>query len=1857
MNCSAVDCWSRMSTVTTPLIVRVSFEHLYREPATHTWYSSTRGGKVVKKRRVTRTDLTSRRQTAPHLSRFVVVLTVFAMMFAVPAWVSRPAQAMDKANPPVAPAGAGPVNRPLPSSAVPNHGYPAGQRPPVVPPNTPAEHGLRRLSANQWTTVPKPGTRRPLDGGPPSAGAALNVLARPGFALDDTSLVVYFDAADPGTSNWASWFVTVYDPDTQAAQDSQSMPPAEAVTCQVPRKFCRSFGATQGWMLADGHSYFVTMTVTFKDGTQSISDPSGIAKARTTTSPPAMPASQSAGCACDDVLAPTSAAQAVRGFGVEAGTGGFTAAWHDLQMAGVGVAFEAVRQYSSTNTTVGSLGLGWSWTYDVRVIPPASSGGAVTVRAEDGAQAVFLPATNGSYSRPPGVRSTLSATDAGWRLTTPDQISYAFDHTGRLTSIRTSRGLGTTIGYTATRWTITDVAGRNVIVDLGSDGLVKAITLPDGRSVKYQYRGGQLSAVTDAGGATWSFGYTGGLLTSVTDPHKRVQVTNTYSAGRVVRQADATGAVTKFAWDATKQEATTVDADGVSVYDGYRGNVLVYTQNGNGDTVNQRYDPSIEPNLVVDPQGNQTVQAFDATGNMTAVVAPDPFGFSTTGVFDGHNNLTSYADGLGHTTTYGYTAFDELQIATDPTGGVDKQQIDERGLVTSVTDPRGKVTTMAYDAAGNLVSRTTPMGDKTTYGYDVTGRMTSRTDPRGNLPGAKSADFTTRFAYDDLDRVHKTYAPSKKQPSVTEYDDLGQLTKTIDPLGNATNYGYTAVIGRIISVADPIGRTTQYTYTTAGRRQSVTDPAGDRTTYTYDAKGNLATVVSPRGNVKGANPADFTTTYIYDANNNLLRTEHAYPGGGFVDTDSRFDELNRPTIAIDALGKLTKTGYDNDNRVISTVDPTGRETVVGFDANGRPITVTAPAGGQRTTAYDAAGNRIRSTSPDGGVTTLTYDDDGRLAATVDPRGNVPGATAADYTTNYGYDAAGNLTTVTDPLGGITRTNHDANNHLTGTIDANGHVTKYQYDDADRVNTVIGPDESGPQSAAPFNNPPRPIGTRYEYDGAGQTTSRTDPNGHTTGYTYDPAGRLSAVTNPLDRKTTYGYDAEGNLTRTVVPGSGDPTARSIVTAYDILGRMVGRDVGSGGTIYAWGYDANYQLTSLAGPAGLRLQTYDDAGHLTSVSRGPGKTFRYGYDGDGNITTREWPDGTTVTAGFDTADHMTSLTVHSGVAGDQAMTYAFSYDPAGRPATATYPASTGIVSDRGYDRAGRLADLNSHTATTTLDRYQLGYDRVGNATAITTTRPTSTQTLGYTYDAANRVTATCVGSPGCTGTSTGQITYGYDHVGNRLSESRTGSFGSRTTKNSYDSADELTTATTGGRQVDYGYDNEGNQTKAGNDSFTYNLDRTVASSTVSGIKTTYTYEADGNQLSAVSNLDTGPRSRSWAVDVNAPLPQRDIETTATPGTSVSRGFLTGPARTPLALLNAGDVDPYLPDWLGGVADLVSTQGISQHSYDYDPYGVPRTNGTASSALSAVGNPIGFAGLYLDPTLDDQYTTPTRVYAPSIGRFDSTDPAPAAVGTPASSSYVYADDRPTTHTDPSGATPCTPIQGGDCPSQWQTEGRSLKPKSDITKVARLTSVGLKALDTEYYETLLYMFDQLVTNAKSVFAKQLRDLNDGTACANNPLCDPAGDKIAALVRWAWQVGPGRPWDHKPILRRMFHMDLDDNDTLYMKIPGYDIRMYYDVWSNIHYGYVGTAAGFDEQTLLLFPKIPVIAGTNDSVDDLTTTIGIDLYRRYKPDQLTPQALSHAIYQNLSAMEGDGYHVCPLQDFCPITPHGRRLGR
>lgn len=144
------------------------------------------------------------------------------------------------------------------------------------------------------------------------------------------------------------------------------------------------------------------------------------------------------------------------------------------------------------------------------------------------------------------------------------------------------------------------------------------------------------------------------------------------------------------------------------------------------------------------------------------------------------------------------------------------------------------------------------------------------------------------------------------------------------------------------------------------------------------------------------------------------------------------------------------------------------------------------------------------------------------------------------------------------------------------------------------------------------------------------------------------------------------------------------------------------------------------------------------------------------------------------------------------------------------------------------------------------------------------------------------------------------------------------------------------------------------------------------------------------------------------------------------------------------------------------------------------------------------------------------------------------------------------------------------------------------------------------------------------------------------------AGYKTAAYEMWAERVAPNRPWDHKPIIRHKLQGTGNFNHG-WQKYGQDDY--FYDIWSNIHYGYVGIAIGFSASELiggaglaqafsdgagdLSHLRWPTMqnhpqngswpSSADDVPDHISIQLGIDLYAAAKPDALTTDLLLRKI--------------------------------
>ena len=118
---------------------------------------------------------------------------------------------------------------------------------------------------------------------------------------------------------------------------------------------------------------------------------------------------------------------------------------------------------------------------------------------------------------------------------------------------------------------------------------------------------------------------------------------------------------------------------------------------------------------------------------------------------------------------------------------------------------------------------------------------------------------------------------------------------------------------------------------------------------------------------------------------------------------------------------------------------------------------------------------------------------------------------------------------------------------------------------------------------------------------------------------------------------------------------------------------------------------------------------------------------------------------------------------------------------------------------------------------------------------------------------------------------------------------------------------------------------------------------------------------------------------------------------------------------------------------------------------------------------------------------------------------------------------------------------------------------------------------------------------------------------------CPTACRTAIAAEDWVGQVRTNGPWDYKPQIREVFgRWDYDSDGDAW----------YYDIWTNIPFGYLGAFVGRDETDLLvgsnlgeMFPEGSLLdriggplAGRNDSADLYGIHIGYMLWEEYGAD-------------------------------------------
>lgn len=895
-------------------------------------------------------------------------------------------------------------------------------------------------------------------------------------------------------------------------------------------------------------------------------------------------------------------------------------------------------------------------------------------------------------------------------------VTYTWDSSRSAYVSKEGSGSFDLITYSANVWTWTDGNSRVVEkYDNLNGGRITSTKDLDNNQLTYAYdTSGRLSRVTTAGGDYTELTWTGNNLTQLVS---RTSAGAVLSA-RTRYTYDGSNRLSSVVIDLSPLDNSIADGNIVSLsytYDGSSsriasisetgtGNVVSFTyvqvgsdyrvasvseagSDGGARTTSFSYDTANRRTTVTDALGNATVLAYDSAGNLTSITyPPDGTGAAAQQVQFGYNangDVTSFTDGAGKVTSYSYDANGNLFHVQDAAGNViDRTYGSKNELLTEthyvVPDPDGAgagtatvplTTRYTYDALNHLRFVVSPEGRVTDLRYNAAGQQTSKTEYAGviySLTGLGPSDSILLTALNSwtstltdkrtVQRTDTTYDYRGNVSSITSYGALDvnrvhyskfennntQGWANIDPAGiagtltNGTSgsraylkQAFTATAaGQAISLATDA---THWMDVTPGERLAVR--AGIEAT---GAVGNLQLVVhflDANGNpVSDATIATLTGTQAFNTvmsgfvsapatavkmRLELVAQSSAAGAGTFSLTEPMVaqalkDQTAPPLFAAGAIGDdlagadlqsatytTTTYTYDQSGLLLSrqVSGRTGSEVFV-YDGLGRVLSATDLAGTTAVTTYDDGSRASTVTLANGQTRVSTYTAQGELWSYTTSGSGIP-----SQTQYFKYDALGRLRTAIDALGGRNFTFFDNAGRKVGDIDRNGFLTEYRYDAADRLVATIS-----------YANALSGTAIASLFDGSGNPTTATLASVHPASndnrdrwswYVYDSADRvIEEITTidggsaaPYGKATSYAYDGAGRTVQTLV--NANKLSQSQIAGFKTSAPTASVTPAGSATdrlVRSFYSDDGFLVGQMQGDGSFKQMTYDKAGRL-------------------------------------------------------------------------------------------------------------------------------------------------------------------------------------------------------------------------------------------------------------------------------------------------------------------------------------------------------------------------------------------------------------------------------------------------------------------------------------------------------------------------------------------------------------------------------------------------------------------------------------------------------------------------------------
>ncbi|PJJ59362.1 RHS repeat-associated core domain-containing protein [Hymenobacter chitinivorans] len=819
----------------------------------------------------------------------------------------------------------------------------------------------------------------------------------------------------------------------------------------------------------------------------------------------------------------------------------------DFELPGP-IPFVWERIWYSRSTHQGALGHGWHHRYDLALA--VEEDGSLALRLADGRLALFAPPAGkaGSFNRPEKLEA-FGPADQGYRIWNKDErLWYVFapeavNEVYLLQAVEDNNGFAIRFAYTPQGFlsSITDSVGRQLRADTDPLGRLTALHAPlpepgaEGSFVivRYEYsEAGDMVRTTDALGHAMTFVY---------EHHLLVRETNRLGLSFYFRY-DSTGPEARCLrtwgdggiYDTTlryesAEHTVVTDSVGYTKHYTHRHGLVVVMLDSLGAVRQWTYNEDTDLTLERDPLGQATSYEYDARGNQTLVTYPDGAKIQTQ--YNPQDLPIQAIDANEQVWQWTYDEAGNLLRRINPVGASTEYSYDAQGRLVGVADNLAQTLRLRYDAHYNIGEVLAPNGQVSSNQYDFLGRVIRTSDFRGNV---------RQYQYDILGRILWLREPDGAERTFT-YDAVGSVLREQDP-HSTTQYTYTST--GLLAARDQAGARVSFTYDTEGRLTSLCNEHGEVYTLVLDVAGQVVEEVGFDGLTRRyyrdlagrvttlQRPAGRSTQYAYDAVGRLTEVlHHDGTQAQFVyRPDGELVEANTPQHSVrldkNALGQVVRevqgqhvveSDYDILGQRLGLRSSLGAAAQMQRSLSGQLEYVRTDQWQAKFT-YNAFGQEIERVLES---LQLSWQHDvlGRPA-----RQTIHTERATkSHQRRYHWLTPSRLSEIDATAIGRTSFTHDEQDNLVS--------TRY----ADGVQEIRQPDAIGNLFRTPSRTDRQygkggqlreANGTRYYYDAEGNLVRKRLSNGQQWHYDWDGAGQLTSVTRPDGYAVTFTYDALG-----------------------------------------------------------------------------------------------------------------------------------------------------------------------------------------------------------------------------------------------------------------------------------------------------------------------------------------------------------------------------------------------------------------------------------------------------------------------------------------------------------------------------------------------------------------------------------------------------------------------------------------------------------------------------------------------------------------------------------------------------------